>query len=153
MPELNKSQAIRDCFTANPTAKAQEVVDALAKKGITVTTGLVRIVKSKHNQRQAAKKAARTAGGVSAKTTTTTTTTDNKPEVSKTQAVRDYLKANKKAKNKEVVEALGNAGHHDHCQLRREHQGHEEQAAAGGKDGRCRSWHRYPRSQSCPGFH
>jgi hypothetical protein len=46
-PELNKSQAIRDHFKVNPKAKAQEVVDALASHGITVTAGLVRIVKSK----------------------------------------------------------------------------------------------------------
>ena len=33
-----------------------------------------------------------------------------KPEVSKTQAVRDYLKANKKARNSEVVAALAKQG-------------------------------------------
>ena len=60
-PEVNRSQAIRDYFKANPKAKAQEVVDALAKKGITVSVGLVNTVKSKHNQKQAAKKAAKTA--------------------------------------------------------------------------------------------
>jgi arginine repressor len=109
MPELNKSQAIRDCFTANPTAKAQEVVDALAKKGLTVTTGLVRIVKSKHNQRQAAKKAAMNPAK-SHPAAEATTSTDKKPAGSKTQAVRDYLNAHKKAKNAEVVEALGKQG-------------------------------------------
>jgi len=35
-PEVNKSQAIRDVFKANPKATTQEVIDALAKKGITV---------------------------------------------------------------------------------------------------------------------
>ena len=111
-PEVNRSQAIRDYFTTNPKAKTQEVVDALAKKGITVTTGLVTTVKSTHNKRQAAKKAAKKA----AKTTATShqvaeaTTTDKKPEVSKTQAVREYLKAHKKAKNSEVVEALAKEG-------------------------------------------
>ncbi len=92
MAEVNKSQAIRDFFKASPTAKAQEVADALAKKGITVSVGLVRIVKSKHNKRHAAKKAAKTNG------------------VNKTQAVRDYLKANKKAKAQEVVDALAEQG-------------------------------------------
>ena len=58
-PEINKSQAIRDYFKANPKAKAQEVVDALAKKGITVTVGLVNNVKSTHNKKQAAKRAAK----------------------------------------------------------------------------------------------
>jgi len=36
-PEVNRSQAIRDYFTANPKATTQEVVDALAKQGITAT--------------------------------------------------------------------------------------------------------------------
>ena len=34
----------------------------------------------------------------------------NKEPVNKTQAVKDYLKANRKAKNKEVVEALAKKG-------------------------------------------
>ena len=58
-PELNKSQAIRDYFTANPKATTQEVIDALAKQGITVTSGVVRTTKFMHNKRQAAKKAAK----------------------------------------------------------------------------------------------
>jgi len=91
MAEINKSQAIRDYYKSNPKAKTSEVVDALAKKGITVTTGLVTTVKSKHNKAQADKRAA-------------------KNGVNKTQAVRDYLKANKKATNSEVVEALGKQG-------------------------------------------
>ena len=103
MPELNKSQAIRDFFKSNPKAKTQEVVDALAKQGITVTTGLVTNVKSTHNKKRAAKKAA-TSPVADAKTTA------KKPEVSKTQAVRDFLKANKKARNAEVVDALAKQG-------------------------------------------
>jgi hypothetical protein len=47
----NKSQAIRDYFKVNKKAKTSEVIDALAKKGITVTVGLVNNVKSKHNKR------------------------------------------------------------------------------------------------------
>jgi len=99
-PEVNKSQAIRDVFKANPKATTQEVIDALAEKGITVTANLVTTVKSAHNKKQAAKKAAKT----------TTATTNKKPEVNKTQAVRDYLKAHKKAQNAEVVAALAKEG-------------------------------------------
>ena len=99
-PEVNKSQAIRDHFKLNPKAATQGVVDALAKDGITVTAGLVRIIKSKHNQKRAAKKAAKTAATSQAKT----------DGVNKTQAVRDYLKANKKAKAQEVVDALAEQG-------------------------------------------
>ena len=96
-PEVNKSEAIRNYYKSNPTAKTKEVVDALAKAGITVATGLVTNVKSTHNKRQAAKKAAKTA-------TKTATTSDAKTNgVNKTQAVRDYLKAHKKAGRKEVV--------------------------------------------------
>ncbi len=95
-PEVNRSQAIRDYYKANPTAKAKEVVDALAKKGISVSVGLVNIVKSKHNKAHAAKKAAMSEA--------------NTNGVNKTQAVLDYLKAHKNAKNAEVVEALGKQG-------------------------------------------
>ena len=101
--EVNKSEAIRDVFKSNPNAKAQEVVDALAKKGVTVTVSLVHTVKSKHNQRQAAKKAAKKAAQrpvAEAKT----------EGISKSQAIRDYLKANKKAKPQEVVDALKKQG-------------------------------------------
>ena len=99
MPEINKSQAIRDYYKANPKAKAQEVVDALAKKGITVTANLVTTVKSTHNKKHAAKRAAK--GQVAV-----TKSVGTKQGVNKTQAVRDYLKANRKATNKEVAEAL-----------------------------------------------
>ncbi len=100
MPEVNKSQAIRDYYKAHSTAKAQEVADALTKQGISVTANLVNTVKSKHNKRQAAKKAAKSGAKIM----------DKKPEVSKMQAARDYLKAHKKARNAEVVEALGKQG-------------------------------------------
>ncbi len=100
MPEVNRSQAIRDHFKSNPKATTQEVVDALASHGIVVSATLVRTVKTKHNQRKAAKKAA--------KNTATAETETN--GVNKTQAVRDYLKAHKKAKAQEVVDALAEQG-------------------------------------------
>ena len=48
MAEINKSQAVRDYFKSNPKATTQDVVDALAKQGITIAAGLVRNIKSKH---------------------------------------------------------------------------------------------------------
>jgi hypothetical protein len=42
---VNKSQAVRDYFGTNPTAKAKEVVEALAKNGLHVKEGLVYAVK------------------------------------------------------------------------------------------------------------
>ncbi len=100
MPEVNRSQAIRDHFKLNPKATTQEVVDALAKQGVVVSPTLVRTVKAKHNQRQAARKAAKAeAKGV-----------DKQPEVSKSDAIRDYYRAHPKAKTSEVVEALAREG-------------------------------------------
>jgi 5-formyltetrahydrofolate cyclo-ligase len=72
----------------------------LAKQGITVTVGLVTNVKSTHNKKQAAKRAAKKAAKV----------TEKKPEANKTQAVKSFLKANRKASNQEVVEALAKDG-------------------------------------------
>ena len=103
MPEINKSQAIRDFYKANPKAKTSEVVDALAKKAITVTTGLVTNVKSTHNKRQAAKRAAKGRVAVAK-------STDKRPEISKTQAVKDFYKKNPKASNQEAVDALAKEG-------------------------------------------
>jgi len=97
---VNRSQVIRDYYKANPKATTQEVVGALGKQGVTVSVGLVNTVKSKHNKRQAAKKAAKSGAK----------SMDKKPEVSKMQAARDYLRAHKKARNAEVVEALGKQG-------------------------------------------
>ena len=100
-PVGNKSQSIRDYFNANPKAKSSDVVNALAKDGITVTANLVNLVKSKHNKRHKAKKSA---------STSQTVAVTKKPEVNKTQAVRDFFKANPKAKSQEVVEAMAKQG-------------------------------------------
>ncbi|MGO9112483.1 MAG: hypothetical protein ACLP9L_24900 [Thermoguttaceae bacterium] len=55
---VNKSHAIREYFKANPKAKAQDVVDALAKKGIMTTANYVSNLKATHNKRrQVVKKA------------------------------------------------------------------------------------------------
>lgn len=45
--KVNKSQEIRDYVSANPTASAKGVVDALQKKGIKVSAPMVANVKSK----------------------------------------------------------------------------------------------------------
>jgi hypothetical protein len=50
------SQSIRDFFTANPTAKAKEVVEALGKNGIKVTEGLVYAVKGAMKEKSKRKK-------------------------------------------------------------------------------------------------
>ena len=81
-----------------------------------MSVGLVRIVKSKHNKRQAAKK---WRGRAEAKAT-------NKWEVSKTQAVKDYLKGASHGQQKRSRGGPRGSGHHDHGELRREHQGQAE---------------------------
>jgi hypothetical protein len=75
------------------------VADGLAKKGVTVSVGLVNTVKSSHNKAQTAKKAAKKQ----------TVETKSKG-TNKTQAVRDYLKSHKTAKSAEVVDALAKQG-------------------------------------------
>ena len=95
MPDLNKSEAVRDYFKSNPKATTQDVVDALAKQGITIAAGLVRNIKSKHNKRRSQESGQSRC---------------QQPEVNKSQAIRDYYKSNPKAKTSEVIEALGKEG-------------------------------------------
>ena len=64
MPEVNKSKAIRDYFKAHPKAKTSEVVEALAKQGITVSANYVSNLKSTHNKRGRAVKKVVAKGGV-----------------------------------------------------------------------------------------
>jgi DNA-binding winged helix-turn-helix (wHTH) protein len=66
--KVNKSAAIRDALQANPKAKAQEIVAALAGKGIKVTIPLVYYIRShsrkkkRRQKREAAVSASRAAG-------------------------------------------------------------------------------------------
>lgn len=53
---INKSEAIRTYYKTHRKAKAQEVVDGLAKEGVTVSISLVNTVKSKHNRRRKARR-------------------------------------------------------------------------------------------------
>jgi hypothetical protein len=62
--EVNKTQAVRDYLKANKKAKNQEVVDALAKKGITISANYVGNIKATHNKRQRARKTVVAKGGV-----------------------------------------------------------------------------------------
>ena len=62
--EVNKSQAVREYLKANRKAKNQEVVDGLAKKGITITANYVGNIKATHNKRRRAARAVVAKGGV-----------------------------------------------------------------------------------------
>ena len=61
---VNKTQAVREYLRANRKAKNQEVVDALAKKGITITANYVSNIKATHNTRSRARKTVVAKGGV-----------------------------------------------------------------------------------------
>ncbi len=54
--EIGASAKSRDYLKANKKAKAQEVVDALAEQGITITVGYVRTIKAKSKRRRRAVK-------------------------------------------------------------------------------------------------
>ena len=62
--EVNKSQAVRDYLKANQKAKNQEVVEALAKKGITITANYVGNIKATHNKRRRAVRKVVAKGGI-----------------------------------------------------------------------------------------
>jgi ribosomal protein S19 len=61
---VNKSQAVRKYFKANRKAKNQEVVDALAKKGIAITPNYVGNIKATHNKRRRAVRKVVAKGGI-----------------------------------------------------------------------------------------
>jgi hypothetical protein len=61
---VNKAQAVREYFRANRKAKNQEVVDALAKRGITITASYVGNIKATHNKRRRAVRKVVAKGGI-----------------------------------------------------------------------------------------
>ena len=67
--EMNRSQAIREFYAANPTASAKEVVAGLAQKGMTVKEGLVLRGQRRHERKEASQEADREGGeGCNART-------------------------------------------------------------------------------------
>jgi hypothetical protein len=62
--KVNKSQAVREYLKANRKAKNQEVVGALAKKGIDITANYVGNIKATHNKRRRAMRKVVAKGGV-----------------------------------------------------------------------------------------
>jgi hypothetical protein len=62
--KVNKTQAVREFLKANPKAKNQAVVEALAKKGIAITTNYVGNIKATHNRRRRAQRKVVAKGGV-----------------------------------------------------------------------------------------
>jgi hypothetical protein len=103
----NRSQSIRDYLTANPEAKAKEVVEALGKNGIKVNDGLVYAVKGGMKEKKRRKKQVAKAAMAAV------ATPSSNGQASKTDAltmIREVKalaqKAGGYAKLKELVDAL-----------------------------------------------
>jgi len=62
--KVNKTQAVKKYLKANPKAKNQAVVDALAKKGIKISANYVGNIKAIHNKRRRAARKVVAKGGV-----------------------------------------------------------------------------------------
>lgn len=103
--KVNKSQAVRDYLKANPGIGNTEVAASLTKSGITVSPNFVGTIRSNLKGKHAAKKAAK-----AAKPAGPAVAAQGKQKVNKTQAVRDFLKANPGLKNMEVAESLTKSG-------------------------------------------
>jgi len=62
--KVNKTHAVKGYLKANPKARNQAVVDALAKKGIEISASYVANIKATHNIRQRAVREVVTKGGI-----------------------------------------------------------------------------------------
>ena len=100
---VNKSKAIRDYLKAHPSAANSEVAAELTKQGIPVTSNFVATVKVKINLRAAAQAGVKKPATDISKETTPAS-------VNKSQAIRDYVKAHRKAANSEIVAELAKQG-------------------------------------------
>jgi hypothetical protein len=92
---VNRSEHIRQLFKAKPDLKAKEVVAALAEKGITVTEGLVYLVKGKMIGR---KRRRRRAQRIVAKVAQTTGSADALVTVLKVKSLADQVGGMRKLK-------------------------------------------------------
>jgi hypothetical protein len=61
---VNKTQSVKEYLKANPKAKNQAVVDALAKKGIAISPNYVATIKATHNRRRQEARTVVAKGGV-----------------------------------------------------------------------------------------
>jgi uncharacterized protein YneF (UPF0154 family) len=62
--KVNKTQAVKAYLKANPKAKNQAVVEAMAKKGMTLSANYVATIKTTHNRRRQATRKVVAQGGV-----------------------------------------------------------------------------------------
>jgi len=64
--KVNKTQAVKEYLKANPKAKNQAVVEAMAKKGITLSANYVATIKTSINKARTVKRAAKAVAAVTA---------------------------------------------------------------------------------------
>jgi arginine repressor len=101
---VNKTPAVQAYLSKNPTASAQQVVDALKAEGMEVSTSLVFNVKAAAKKNKAAKKAAKQAPKKAAALTNGTSGT-------KADAIREVAKGmGKRVRPMEVRAALSAKG-------------------------------------------
>lgn len=100
--DVNKSQAIRDYLNQNGNVPPKDVVEALGKEGVNVTTGLVSNVKfhmglgGKRRKKKVAKRVARGRA--------------RQGSVNKSAEIRKYMGRHRNAAPKEIIEALAAEG-------------------------------------------
>ena len=105
--KTNLSQAVREFFTANPKAKAKEVVSALGEKGITVKEGLVYAVKGSMQEKKKRKKRVAKAAMAATSKASSNGQASKADAITMIREVRALAeKAGGFAKLKELVDAL-----------------------------------------------
>ena len=104
--EVPKSQHIRDILLKNPSTPVREVISTLGARGIKVKKGLVYFVKGQmkgQNPKQDKDKAPASANGK-------TMSTKQKPQVTRSQIIREFLMQHPAMSVTEVVTMLGKKG-------------------------------------------
>ncbi|MCC9643481.1 hypothetical protein LOC71_14445 [Rhodopirellula sp. JC740] len=101
----NKSQAIRDYYTANPSAKPMEVAAELGKKGIDVTPAFVSTVKSTTMGKSAKKSARKSAAKSPA--AKKTGAKRGRPAGSTSKAASNEVSLDSLLQVKKIVEEMG----------------------------------------------
>ena len=105
---VNKSQVVRDYFTANPKSTAKEVVEALRKTGLKVSENLVYSVKGGMKEKKRRKKrVAKAAMAAATKASSSNSTAIKIDAITMIREVKALAeKAGGYAKLRELVDAL-----------------------------------------------
>lgn len=105
----NKSEAIRDYYAANPTAKPKEVAEALSKQGISVTPAFVSTIRSTSKTKKKTGKRGRPAGRKTArKTARKTGRRVGRPATARRgTAARGDVSLDSLVRVKEIVDEMG----------------------------------------------